>query len=610
MRIKTKLYIGFSFLFFVIVIIWAGSSIYIFQLSNDSEAILKDNYKSIILSNNMASILDDMKNYQLGFLVGGVSKREDSIYLKKSIEFANNLDNEKHNITENGEREMVTQLEQSFNDFLQAFESERTNPIIKDQPVYYNILQHYQQVKSVINSISDINMGAIIRKNDHMKAKANSAFVYISIFGTICFLISFTMLMNFPRNISSPIRELTQGIQEIARKNYDQQLYFSSNDEFGELASAFNIMTKKLNEYEKSNLSEILFEKKRIEAIISNIKDAVIGLDQNRNLIFTNPASEILLGVKTGELIGKGALDIASKNDLFHNIIKELSNETYHSKEFKPLKIIVGGKESFYIKEIVDVYYTNTGEDKQQLIGYLIILKNITKFQELDDAKTSFIATISHELKNPISSARLNLKLLEDTRVGELNKEQKALLDIVKEELARVIKITGELLDLTQVESGNINLQIRPVAPHEIIRYAMNSIKYQAELKRIKIKVNAQEPLPLIAADVEKTAWVLINFINNAIHYSPQENTIIIDAIQDGNSVKFSVRDFGRGIEEQYLEKIFEKFFRVPGYSRDGTGLGLAISKEFIDKQKGKIWAESKTGEGSIFYFTLPVIAA
>jgi len=609
MRIKTKLYIGFSFLFFVIVIIWAGSSIYIFQLSNDSEAILQDNYKSIVLSNNMANILDDMKNFQLGYLVGGMSKRDDSTYLKKITEFEKNLANEKHNITENGEKEMVVQLEQSFNDFLQSFEFERVNSISKDEPIYYSILQHYQEVKSVINSISDINMGAIIRKNDHMKATANHAFIYISIFGTICFLISFTMLMNFPRNISSPIRDLTQGIQEIARKNYNQQLYFSSNDEFGELASAFNIMTKKLNEYEKSNLSKILFEKKRIEAIICNIKDAIIGLDQNKDLIFTNPAAETLLGVKSDKLIGKGALEIASRNDLFHNIIKELSNDTYHSKEFKPIKIVVEGKESFYIKEIIDVYHMNTGEGDQQLIGYLIILKNITKFQELDDAKTSFIATISHELKNPISSARLNLKLLEDPRVGELNKEQKTLLDNVKEELVRLIKITSELLDLTQVESGNINLQIRPADPHDIIRYALNSIKYQAELKKLTIKINAQENLPLIAADVEKTAWVLINFINNAIHYSPQESTIIIDAMQDDRAIKFSVSDFGKGIEKQYLDKIFEKFYRVPGSSQDGTGLGLAISKEFIDKQKGKIWAESKPGEGSKFYFTLPVVS-
>jgi len=607
MRIKTKLYIGFSFLFFVIMIIWAGSSIYIFQLSNDSEAILQDNYKSIILSSNMTNILDDMKNLQLGYLIVGISKQDDSTYTRKITEFGKNLADEKHNITENGEKEMVIQLEQAFNDFLQAFDFARTSSIRKDEPMYYNILQHYQEVKTVINSISDINMGAIIRKNDHMKATANHAFMYISIFGTICFLISFTMLMNFPRNIASPIRELTQGIQEIARKNYDQQLYFSSNDEFGELASAFNSMTKKLNEYEKSNLSKILFEKKRIETIISNIKDAIIGLDQNRDLIFTNPAAETLLGVKPENLIGKGALEIASRNDLFHNIIKDLSNETYHSKEFKPLKIVVEGKESYYVKEIIDVYHTGTGESDPQLIGYLISLKNITKFQELDDAKTSFIATISHELKNPISSARLNLKLLEDTRVGELNKEQKSLLENVKEELGRLVKITGELLDLTQVESGNINLQPRPADPHEIIRYALNSIKYQADLKKITIKVNAQEHLPLINADVENTAWVLINFINNAIHYSPQESTIIVDAEHEAKTVRFSVRDFGKGIEEQYLGKIFEKFFRVPGSSQDGTGLGLAISKEFIDKQKGTIWAESKPGEGSKFYFTLPV---
>ena len=244
------------------------------------------------------------------------------------------------------------------------------------------------------------------------------------------------------------------------------------------------------------------------------------------------------------------------------------------------------------------------------MIGHLIILRNITKFQELDDAKTSFIATISHELKNPIASARLNLKLLEDARIGSLNEDQSVIVRNIREEVVRLSKITGELLDLTQVETGNILLHTQATDPKEIVDYTLQAMGSQAEQNGIKITLNFPENLPFISADAEKTAWVLINLVNNAIHYSGTRREVILEVVAEEKDVKFSVRDFGNGIEEQYLDKVFEKFFKVPGSIQSGTGLGLAISKDFILKQKGQIWVESKTGEGSVFSFTLPVASA
>ena len=143
--------------------------------------------------------------------------------------------------------------------------------------------------------------------------------------------------------------------------------------------------------------------------------------------------------------------------------------------------------------------------------------------------------------------------------------------------------------------------------PKEIVDYTMQAIKYLAEEKEIFLRLDIPENLPFVNADAEKTAWVLINLVSNAIHYSENKKEIGIEVIPGNNNVKFSVRDYGAGIEEMYLGKVFEKFFRIPGSIRAGTGLGLAISKDFITKQKGKIWVESKVGEGSVFSFTLPV---
>ncbi len=167
--------------------------------------------------------------------------------------------------------------------------------------------------------------------------------------------------------------------------------------------------------------------------------------------------------------------------------------------------------------------------------------------------------------------------------------------------------ITSELLDLAQVETGNIPLNFQPVAPSDIIRYVKNPALNQARNKQIQIDFIVPDPLPEIYCDSEKTAWVLLNMLNNAIQYSPIGSSIEVNVKQAKDSVRFMVHDFGKGIEEQYLQQIFEKYFRVPDSGQKGTGLGLAISKEFITKQHGNIWVESTPGIGSKFFFELPL---
>lgn len=221
-----------------------------------------------------------------------------------------------------------------------------------------------------------------------------------------------------------------------------------------------------------------------------------------------------------------------------------------------------------------------------------------------DRDKTNLIATVSHEIKTPIASIKLSTKLLEDSRIGELNAEQKQLIQNIKEDTMRVLKITSEVLNMAQMESGKIQLNIHPTNPKQVVDYAIEATRFQAEHKQIAFELITEEPLPAVDADNEKTAWVLVNLLSNAIRYSPEKSKIIISITVKPQTVEFSIQDFGNGIEHQYLHKIFDRYFQVPG-SKPGTGLGLAISKQFIEAQGGKIYAQSSVGRGSKFTFTL-----
>jgi PAS domain S-box-containing protein len=354
-------------------------------------------------------------------------------------------------------------------------------------------------------------------------------------------------------------------------------------------------MAEKLDAYEHSNIAKITFEKSRTETIINQMKDGIIGLDEKRNILFFNIVAENLLGLNEKEIIGNYAPDIALKNDLMR-ILLVTDNEQ------KELKIYADNKESYFNK---DVFSVTNGE---KMIGQVIVLRNITPFHELNEAKTNFIATVSHELKTPLASIKMSASLLTNEKVGQFNEDQKELIHSIVDDADRLLKITGELLNMSQVETGNIQLKLQPVTPLQFIENALSTIQFQAQQKRIKLQIDEYQNLPKVMADQEKTSWVLINLLTNAIKYSAENGQIHLGYSINDTSLEIFVQDYGRGIEEKYLPKIFDRYFKVPGtHERTGTGLGLAISKEFIEAQKGLLKVTSSIGEGSYFSFSLPL---
>ncbi len=226
-------------------------------------------------------------------------------------------------------------------------------------------------------------------------------------------------------------------------------------------------MAEKLEEYNNSNLAKLMMEKKRIETLINNMHDPVIGLDENKKVIFVNGEALKIAGLKHTEVVGKNANEVSVHNDLMRSLLQGLNNNE-KTIERKPLKIYADGKESYFEKEILNISIIPTGEQTAQTFGYVIILRNVTPYKELDFAKTNFIATVSHELTTPISSIKMSVQLLENEKIGNINSEQKNLIESINEDATRLLKITGELLNMTQVESGNIQLGILPCDPLEI----------------------------------------------------------------------------------------------------------------------------------------------
>ena len=581
MKIKTKLRLGFGFLFIIVLSFGLIALFFLNELSDKSKVILKDNYKSLKYVSAMRNVVDE-NSFPLNAETAKI--------------FELNLKNEAQNLTETGEKAAFQQLEIAY----RALQNSSAKAIRETD---------IKSVRSSLQNIEEVNMKAIYSKNEMANEASGRANLYIMIAATLSFMILFTFIVNFPGFVANPLAEFSSAIKQISKKNYKQRLNFENDDEFTELATSFNGMVVKLNEWENSNLSKIKSEKLRIEAIIAQMQDAIIGLNEKGEILFLNHLAAKLMNLDDEKVIGQNVKELIKKNELLNRIIEP---ET----EDKTLKIYADEKESYFLLENREIIIPNyeTLEDKtlfesSKSAGSVYVLKNITQFKELDEAKTNFIATVSHELKTPLSSIKMSLKLLSDERVGNMNEEQSQLLTHIKEDSDRLLKITSELLDLSQVETGNLKLTFAITKPEDIVQYAIDAVKFQAEQKSIKLELNCGKNLPKVNADIQKTAWVLVNFLSNALRYSSEKSTVKINVVQQDKFVQFSVQDFGKGIDEKYQKRLFERYFQVPtdGQNKSGSGLGLAISKDFIEAEDGKIGVQSAIGEGSKFYFNLPI---
>lgn len=570
MNIKPKLRLSLGLLFALTVLQSLVASRNAYKLKDETANILVDNYNTLEYSRNMMLALD----------------RIDQPSAKKTFE--ENLTRQFGNLTEPGEAQATERIRTHFN-LLRT--SARPDTLAT-------------QLRTDILGLTRINMEAIRDKNDVANGTVNSAILWIVLTATACTIISLTLFINLPGNIANPITELSESIKQIAAKNYSRRINFDRKDEFGHLANSFNAMAEKLEEYDDSNLARLLIEKKRTEALINNMHEPVIGLDQKGVVLFANQEAIKITGLSMSEMIGRTVQELSERNDLVRALTRQPETNGL-LKEGNTLKIYADEKESYFEKEVIDITIVPTGEKERVCIGKVILLKNITPFKELDSAKTNFIATVSHELKTPISSIKMSLQLLQSSATGSINGEQAQLIDSIKEDSERLLKITGELLNMSQVETGNIQLNIQTAAPAEIWQYAYDAVRFQAEQKNVDLVADIEPELPAVRADLEKTAWVLINFLTNAIRYSGEGGQIAVSVSSDRHQVSFSVTDHGQGIDKKYREKIFNRYFQVPGSQKSGTGLGLAISKEFIEAQGGQIGVESEVGAGSTFYFKL-----
>lgn len=346
--------------------------------------------------------------------------------------------------------------------------------------------------------------------------------------------------------------------------------------------------------------TEILAARKRSEAILLSTSDGILVFDADDRVTFVNPAAETLLGKGAEELVGL-VTDTWTIFGLAMDPEGPVQDTGTQAREVRM-------EEPEH--RIVDVRVDPVFDDRQTYLGSVSTIRDVTVEREAMQMKNEFVSTVSHELRTPLTSIKGYIDLILDGEAGEVNEIQQEFLSIVKENSDRLVELINDMLDISRIESGRIVLKVQPLDVAERVEGAVNTFRAVTDQQGRTIHVNVPDDLPKAAGDPDRVGQVLINFISNAIKYSPEGGDVHVRASADGTRVRVGISDEGIGIEPEDQARLFTKFYRVDSsLTREigGTGLGLSICKSIIELLGGEVGVESEPGSGSTFWFTLPL---
>ena len=602
--LKDKISLVYLALVIISAIVGATSVMNLFKLSGSIEGLMTANYKSINAVNNMIDTLERQDSAILIYISMDRQKGLD-MFSQNNYSFTEWLHIERNNITEAGEKELAEKATLHYTKYVRSFlqlQEIRNSSGLESAINYYNmtIITEFNNTKDTLRALVQLNEKAMFKGKNDANNDANKSVYIVLILTSLATIGGFIISRYFTNRFLKPIYTLTQTVKHVKAGDLNQQAPITSKDEIGELALEFNNMTKRLQQFEKSALGNVISEKNRFIAVVKNISDPLLVMDNSYKIAILNKACETFFNISEEKALTKHFLEVIRNGELFDHISGEIN-----SGEDRKEKIIHinSNDEEYYLNVVV----TTVKDIENNLTGMIVLFQNVTALKELEKIRTDFIATISHEFKTPLTSIMMGTDLLLNAGMGALNEDQRSITTVLKEDCDRLSTLVNDILELTRLESGKAVFNMEPCSIVGIIESTYKQFKQIAEQKSIDLEFDADEDLPLVFADFEKITWVLNNLVSNALKYTNAGDDILISANIRDNKMYIAVKDTGTGIPDEYKENIFDKFFQVKGNDLEirGTGLGLSVAKEIISAHGGKIWCESKLDSGSTFSFTL-----
>ena len=577
MKLKNKILLGYGLSLALIIAVGSWGITNLRRLGKASEAILKENYNSILAAENTIEALERQDSAILLFLLEN-RDRGSQQFQNNQIEFLKWLGRAEGNITISGEAEIINSIEDAYQDYLRAFSTlqQQNNPTTEEY--YETIVPIFEQIYDRSTRLRNVNQSAMEAASANAQQISSQAIWSMAIAGATAAGIGLGFSLLLTRRIVRPLTEMTTATEKIASGDYDIALQVKSKDELGMLAREITTMSQKLKAFRDLNVGKVIVEKQRSDAIVQSIADGIIVVDSELKIIAINPIAANIANVTSMLATNNHFLDVFSDRALYEHL--KHTAQTGKSPQLEDdILAVERDKRIQYYKFAITPVVT----EAEKVVGAILLLQDVTKLKELDNLKSEFVATASHELRTPLTGMAMSLNLLAEIAEDKLSESESELLDTAVEDVERLRGLVNDLLDLSKIESGKLELDFVDVGVNFLLDKAVSALNIQAEQNQVTLSKQPLSEDIKIKADANKIIWVLTNLIANALRYSDPGGEIKIGATSRNSWVEIYVADRGAGIPIEYQGKIFDKFVQVET-EKDvgGSGLGLAICKEMV----------------------------
>jgi len=607
---RKKILLGYGAILLLIIVVLSWAVFMILRLGRASESILRENYQSILAAENMIDAAERQDSATLLILLG-YEQQGISEFRENETLFLQWLGRAKDNITIPGEKEIIDNLEKGYTRYLSAISNLQllyhSEPVRATSAYHEMILPLFRSIRDTCIKLRDLNHETMYAASNRANKISVTAVFSISLIGGVSVIIVIGFSLFLSHLISRPVTELKEAALQVGQGNYEVQVPVRGEGELALLATQFNLMVEKLRQFNDMNVGRIIAEKRKSEAIIRSVTDGIVVVDNNLLITNLNPAAAKNFGIFPEDALEKHILEIMRDEKLF-GFLKEVlaTGHPPPMEEGEDILTMKTGEENRHYQVSIVPMRTRL----EEIPGVVLLLRDITRLRELDKLKSEFVMTASHELRTPLTSINMAVKLLRESASAKLTDQERVLLDACHDDVQRLRALANDLLDLSRIEAGKLELEFQPVQPMFLGDQALSVIKPQADSKGIELSLEVPHDLPEVTADSHKIVWVLVNLLANAVRYTDTGGHIKLAGELVGKQVYLSVIDDGEGIPLDVQPRIFDKFVHgKPSDGNGGSGLGLAISKEIIKAHRGTIWVDSIPGQGSTFTFTLPVAA-
>lgn len=607
--LRRKILGGYGLVLLLLVVVLAWALVNLSRLGSASEAILSENYRSIVAAERMTNVLERQDSAVLLYLLGD---EEPGLrqFRENQNTFSQWLARAKDNLTIEGEAAVPARIDSAYAVYLTRFGQLVRSDAASADAYEQRILPAFLPVREATLRLRDLNQQAMFAASARAEHVARRAMWSVGLTGLLALGLGLAFCLVLSRRLVRPIRSMRAATRHLVEGHYDVEVEAHSADELGALARQFNEMTTRLRAYRDLNVEQIMAERRKSEAILQSIDDGLIVVDGALRIQNVNPAAEEALHVPHGQAQGRHLLEVIDDQPLAAYVREtaEAGRPPRRAEHERFMHLQRNGDARQFQFAAAPVYGAS-----DEMLGVVILLRDVTKLRELDRLKSEFVAAASHELKTPLTSLAMSIGLLEEHVGRQLGADDRELLEVAREDVDRLRTLVDDLLDLARLESGRIELDLEAAQPERLAARAVGNLAAQAGERGIDLRCAVPTDLPAVRADATKAVWVLNNLLSNALRYTDAGGRVHVAAEPMGRHVRFWVEDTGAGIAPAEQARIFDKFVHVPngdapiGAASGGSGLGLAICREMVRAHGGTIWVDSAPGRGSTFSFTLPV---